>query len=132
MKTRSVTQLLVVLCLCSLGSLHNAAAQTDQDWRPYPSTEWPLAGGHWGNTRHSTLDQITTENIADLGGRWTTELDGEVSKATAVVTGGLMFISTSTSIRALDARTGEPRWSYRAALGRLKGVDRIEPTHKLV
>jgi len=117
--TRSVTRFVLVLCLCNLGSLQIASAQTGQDWRPYPSTEWPLAGGHWGNTRHSTLDQITTQNVADLGGAWATELDGEVSKATAVVADGLMFITTTTGVRALDAKTGEPRWSFRAALGRL-------------
>ena len=110
----------LVVTLALVVSNGSAPAQdTDEDWRDYPAAEWPLAGGHWGHTRHSTLDKINTENVADLGGAWVTELGGEVSRATPVVANGLMFITTSTSVRALDARTGVERWTYPAPVGRM-------------
>ena len=90
-RTRGFNRLAIVLCLGVLGSPQITTGQAREDWRAYPSAEWPLAGGHWGHTRHSTLTQINTETVADLGGAWVTELDGEVSRSTAVVTDGLMF-----------------------------------------
>ena len=111
---RRAVRYLLLICIVSASS---AAAQSE-DWRGYPAGEWPLAGGHWGHTRHSTLTQITTSNIADLGGAWVAELDGEVSRSTPVVRNGLMFVTTSTSVRALDAKTGEARWTHRASVGR--------------
>ncbi len=112
---RRAVRYLLLICIVSASS---AAAQSE-DWRGYPAGEWPLAGGHWGHTRHSTLNQITTSNIADLGGAWVAELDGEVSRSTPVVRNGLMFVTTSTSVRALDAKTGEARWTHRASVGRM-------------
>ena len=44
------------------------AAAQNEDWRGYPADEWPLAGGHFGQTRHSSLTQITPDNLNRLGG----------------------------------------------------------------
>ena len=100
------------------------AAAQNEDWRGYPADEWPLAGGHFGQTRHSSLTQITPDNIEQLGGAWVTELGrGEVSRSTVVVRNGLLFLNTGQSIRALDAATGEERWRRGAPVGRMnKGV----------
>src|SRR5918997_4740316 len=35
---------------------------------------WPHVGGSLANDRYSTLDEITTENVADLKGVWKTDL----------------------------------------------------------
>jgi alcohol dehydrogenase (cytochrome c) len=111
---------LALLFVCSAGT----AAGQNENWQGYPTTDWPLAGGHFGQTRHSSLTQITPENISQLGGAWVTELGGgEVSRSTPVVQNGLMFLSTGAGIRALDAATGEQRWQFSAPVGRMnKGV----------
>ncbi len=119
MTARSGALRLLLFCLLITSAGSIAAQPEDADWRGYPNSEWPLAGGHWGQTRHSTLDQINASNVADLGGAWFTELDGEVSRSTPVVTNGLMFITTGTSVRALDAKTGNGRWIHRASVGRM-------------
>ena len=100
------------------------ASAQDEDWSGFPTSEWPLAGGHFGQTRHSALTQITPENIDQLGGAWVTELGGgEVSRSTLVVRDGLMFLNTGQGIRALDAATGEEQWRHAAPVGRMnKGV----------
>ena len=112
-----------VLCLL-LVSLTGTAAGQNEDWQDYPASEWPLAGGHFGQTRHSTLTQITPDNIDQLGGAWVTDLEGgEASRSTLVMRNGLVFFQTGRSIRALDATTGEERWRHAAPIGRMnKGV----------
>jgi glucose dehydrogenase len=34
-----------------------------QDYRKPPTTDWPLVGGDWGNTRYSTLARINPSNV---------------------------------------------------------------------
>jgi quinohemoprotein ethanol dehydrogenase len=93
-----------------------------------PATNWPLHGGHWGNTRYSTLDDITIANIAELGAVWKTELKGGISRNAPVVVDGLMFVPAGGAatyagqsgmeaggvggITALNAATGEIVWQY--------------------
>lgn len=88
--------------------------QSVEDGRTYPVKDWPSPGGDWGTARYSTLKQINTENAAKLGAAWATELpDRESSRSYAVVSDGLMFITTSRGrILALDPATGKIAWSY--------------------
>ena len=113
-----------VCCCLLLVLLAVPASAQNEDWRGYPAGEWPLAGGHFGQTRHSSLTQITPDNLDQLGGAWVTELGrGEVSRSTVVVRNGLLFLNTGQSIRALDAASGEERWRRDAPVGRMnKGV----------
>lgn len=84
------------------------------------------AGGdwrHWGRTpsgtRHAPLDQITPTNVAGLEVAWTYRT-GEIPKGgsqTHVVTplhvNGMLYGCTQSSrVFALDADTGEERWSF--------------------
>ena len=81
----------------------------------YSSADWAAPGGDWGATRYSTLDQITTTNVGRLGGAWSIELpDRQVSKAPIVVTGGRMFVVSSTgTIFALEPATGRTLWTFK-------------------
>lgn len=47
-----------------------AAAQAGGNWMAPPAGDFPLAGGNYMNQRYSTLDQINTSNIRNLGGAW--------------------------------------------------------------
>lgn len=120
--SRRWQSLLAATLLCIAAG--DAVAAQDDDRRAYPSKEWPLAGGHFGHTRHSSLTGITPDNIEQLGGAWVTELGGgEVSRSTVVVRQGRMFLNTGRGIRALDAATGEELWRRAAPVGRMnKGV----------
>lgn len=81
----------------------------------YSGVEWAAPGGDWASTRYSTLAQINTTNIGQLGGAWVFELpDRQVSKAPLMVADGRMFVPTSQgTIVALDPATGQPIWTYR-------------------
>src|SRR6188768_1241236 len=47
--------------------------QSGDDARRLANKQWPAVSGDWGNTRHSTLNQITNQNITKLGAAWTSE-----------------------------------------------------------
>ena len=95
-------------------------AQSAPDYRKPPSSEWPLVGGDWGNTRYSALAKINTSNIKTLKGGWMARLNsgfgpGFSQQATPVVQNGVMYITTGQQdIFALDAKTGNLIWEYRS------------------
>jgi quinohemoprotein ethanol dehydrogenase len=90
-----------------------------QDYRKPPSTDWPLVGGDWGNTRYSTLARITPANVKTLKGAWMARLHsgfgaGFSQQGTPVVKDGVMYITTGEQeIFALNAKTGDLIWEYR-------------------
>ena len=90
--------------------------QTADDYRAPAAAMWSTVGGDWGNTRHSTLARITTQNVAKLGGAWMSpKLDpNAASRATPVVRNGVMFVTAGPWVHALDAKTGANIWSYRS------------------
>ncbi|MEE8520170.1 MAG: methanol/ethanol family PQQ-dependent dehydrogenase [Gemmatimonadota bacterium] len=69
----------------------------------------------WG---YSPLDQINTENVAELVPVWSFSTGvTEGHQAPPIVNDGVMFITTpENQILALDARTGELLWRYRRNL----------------
>src|SRR4029079_19614017 len=90
-----------------------------QDYRKPPSTDWPLVGGDWGNTRYSTLARITPANVKTLKGAWMARLQsgfgpGFSQQGTPVVKDGVMYSTTGEQeIFALKAKTGSLIWEYR-------------------
>ena len=89
-----------------------AAAQNAGDW---PTYNYDLHG-----TRHSPLEQIHTENVADLEQVWSYGLgrlgsSGTLtggSEATPIVVAGVMYLPVADSVVALDAATGDEIWIY--------------------
>ena len=94
------------------------SVQSGDDARRPASKQWPAVSGDWGNTRHSTLNQITTQNISKLGAAWTSQkFDTPAGARTMpVVHDGLMFVTAPPSVYALDARTGARVWRFQAGL----------------
>ncbi|HSC48275.1 MAG TPA: pyrroloquinoline quinone-dependent dehydrogenase, partial [Gammaproteobacteria bacterium] len=84
---------------------------------------WPVYGGDAGGTRYSPLTQITPANVDGLRVAWifhTGELGKDVKdwersafEATPILHDGVLYLTTSsTSVVAVDAATGELRWRY--------------------
>ena len=81
----------------------------------YPAENWPFAGGDWTSSRHSTLSDITTDNIGRLGGAWVARLPGGVSsRATPVVDDGVLYLTGGASVLAIDGRSGGTVWRWEA------------------
>ena len=95
--------------------------------------DWPSYGGDNGSQKYSILDQINADNVSELEVSWEWEsVDNPTVaanleagnnravpaayKATPIVVDGVMYVSTSFGrIVALDAFSGELKWSFDTA-----------------
>jgi alcohol dehydrogenase (cytochrome c) len=75
--------------------------------------DWPTYNGNPGGNRHSTLRQITSGNVPDVGLKWVFPVGTARNlRTTPVVVGGVMYVTAPNEVYALDARTGRQVWHY--------------------
>ncbi len=76
--------------------------------------EWLTYGGDQEEQRFSPLDQVNDSNVDQLGLAWFADLDtARGQEATPLVHDGTIYVSTAWSmVKAYDAKTGEPKWSF--------------------
>ena len=99
------------------------------DFSSLPGNDWPTYGGNWANTHYSTLSQINTTNVANLGGAWLTHLEGgsasSIQQGSPIVINGTMYIQTAqNNVFAINGKTGAVKWKYTSGAGNfnLRGV----------
>ena len=87
--------------------------------RSLPNADWPVTGGDPGNTRYSTLDQITRDNVAQLRVAWVYHTGdmppGDLSQiqATPIVIDGVLYTTTpALAVVALRADRGTLLWRF--------------------
>jgi quinohemoprotein ethanol dehydrogenase len=75
---------------------------------------WASYGRDYTEQRFSPLDAINRETVSRLGLDWALEVPGAVSlNSTPLVVGDTLYFSADRAIvHAVNARTGELRWSY--------------------
>ena len=95
-----------------------------------PVAEWSAYGANDAADRHSPLDQIRPENVGDLEVAWTYRSgdfeDGTgdsllptAFQNTPIAVGETLYFCTPFNrVIALDARSGEERWSYDPGVNR--------------
>jgi alcohol dehydrogenase (cytochrome c) len=78
-----------------------------------PVDSWPTYHGDYTGQRHSSLTQITPENVNQLSVAWAWEsgLGGSI-KATPILVDGVLYITAPDNIWAVDARTGRTLWRH--------------------
>ncbi len=79
---------------------------------------WLTFSGDYSGQRHSPLSQITPGNVANLKERWvfdsTLPVAGRGTESTPLFFGGRLYVTGQAGHAwALDARTGQPVWTYR-------------------
>lgn len=77
--------------------------------------EWLTYSGTYNGQRHSSLSQITRDNIARLRLSWIFQFPkySRGSEATPLVVGHTMFVTLPPGdVWALDTRTGQKLWTY--------------------
>ena len=75
---------------------------------------WLMYSGTLDSQRHSRLDQVNTDNVANLELKWAYQIP-EIDRAetTPLVVDGIMFITEAPSnVVAVDAVTGRQYWRY--------------------
>lgn len=93
-----------------------------------PADDWQVTGSDPGNSRYSSLDQITRANVAQLQVAWTyrtadaPEGRSEI-QATPIIVGGVMYTTTpSLNVVALRADSGTALWTFDPFAGRTREV----------
>jgi len=113
--------LLVCCAVCGKGA-EAKAGQTKAAPGDWPSYNYDMA-----STRYSPLTQINAKNAATLKSAWTFSLKGEGppprfggggSEATPIVVNGVMYVTASARVVALEGATGREVWSYPMTDGR--------------
>jgi len=92
----------LVLALGAAATVMISAAATPLDW--------PMFGQNLANTA-STSDGLTTQNVGELGVKWTATTGGDVSARAAVVKGVVYFPDWAGNLTALAAGNGSVVWS---------------------
>lgn len=118
----SLFLLVALLCACSrqetpfvpVAPEPPVAAAQPMAVASLPDTDWAQHGNDWREQRFSTLDQINTDTVGDLGLAWSFDMYTQRGvEATPLVIDGVMYVTGSWSmVYALDARTGELKWFF--------------------
>ncbi len=79
------------------------------------AANWPMAARDYSSTRYSELDQINTDNVANLRLAWAFSLGADHGQEAApIVVDGTMYVvgPYPNQVFALDAATGELKWTF--------------------
>ena len=123
MKTMAIKNVKLGLALALAIFAIQLATQARRNWASSNSLEWRAYGGGPENTHYSALRQISRTNVNQLQVAWIYDtgdvFDGSEMQCNPIVVGGLLY-ATSPKLRvfALDAATGEERWSFDPNEGR--------------
>src|SRR6058998_243488 len=114
---RSLVRVIVQMFLASLSAAllyQQAPAQVrHEDILQGPGVHWLTYAGDYRGQRHSSLKQITTANAASLVPKWVFRVPkANGLRTNPIVYQGLMYVTNSNSVYALDARTGRLVWRY--------------------
>lgn len=76
-------------------------------------TNWTSYNGDYTGRRFSSLQEITTANVSQLRAAWVFH-PGNTQRleATPVVIRGMMYVTSSNDVFAIDARTGRAVWHH--------------------
>lgn len=96
-----------LFCVC-------ASAQVRyEDILQGPSRNWLTYAGTYQGSRYSPLKQITPENAGSLVPKWVFHVPNASGLRTSpIVFNGVMYLTNSNSVYALDARSGRLIWQY--------------------
>ena len=92
----------------------SGAKDFDEILHPRPG-DWPTYHGRLDGNRHSALAQITTSNVQRLSVQWIHSLRGFDNEMTPLVLDGIMYVTATNQVSAIDAVTGREIWRFARA-----------------
>ena len=76
-----------------------------------PPDSWLTYHGDYSGRRHTSLTEITPENVGQLKQVWRFQTGRNPSiKATPILVNGILYITTPDNLWAIDARTAKELW----------------------
>ncbi len=80
-----------------------------------PTENWLTYSGDYASTRHSPLNQINASNVSSVVPKWVFHVrDATKLETTPLVYDGVMYISHTNEVYAVDAVTGRSIWHHRS------------------
>jgi len=102
-----------ILLLLLLVSLPSQAEVAFQDLLKMPADNWLSYSGDLTARRYSLLKQINTTNVGSVVPQWVYHVkDSKRLQVTPLVADGVMYVSHTNEVYALDAKTGREVWHY--------------------
>src|SRR5438477_9352725 len=102
---------LVCALACSLWTLAQGA--DEQTLLHPPADSWPGYHGDYSGRRHSSLHQITPENVKNLSLAWAFQTNQtSLIKSSPLLVNGILYFTVPENIWAVDARSGHQVWHY--------------------
>jgi alcohol dehydrogenase (cytochrome c) len=78
-----------------------------------PADSWPGYHGDYSGRRHSSLTQITPENVKTLSLAWAFQTNQTaLIKSSPLLVDGVVYFTVPDNIWAIDARSGHQIWHY--------------------
>lgn len=101
------------------------AQVTYSDILKSPAENWLTYHGGYRGLRYSPLTQINRTTVANLVPKWTYHVEHAFRlETTPLVFDGVMYITSSNEVDAIDARTGRAIWVYRDERNTRRGLNR--------
>src|SRR6266436_3760027 len=118
-------RLSVTAALAAITASGAAAQVRYEDILQGPADNWLTYAGDYQGRRHSALKQITVDNAASLAPKWVYHVPKASGLRTnPIVYNGVMYITNTNEVRALDARTGRLIWQFKDGRAKKEAVNR--------
>ena len=102
-----------IFCAAVCTLLHGQAKY--EDLLKGSAENWLTYAGDYASVRHSPLKQITRDNVSRLVPKWIYHVEGARRLETVpLVYQGVMYITNTNEVQALDAVSGRRIWRYQA------------------
>lgn len=118
MKCALILALLAILPAVTLSQQPQAARTptgvTADDLLARPvGANWTSYNGDYAGQRYSSLQEVNVANVSQLQAAWVFHPgNSQRLEVTPVVVRGVMYVTSSNDVFALDARTGRALWHY--------------------
>jgi alcohol dehydrogenase (cytochrome c) len=111
-RDRLLIAVITLLVLASSGILLAQGTNEQMLLHP-PADSWPGYHGDYSGRRHSSLQQITPQNVGTLALAWAFQTNQTaLIKSSPLVVNGIVYFTVPDNIWAVDARSGHPIWHY--------------------
>jgi alcohol dehydrogenase (cytochrome c) len=111
-RDRLLIAVIALLVLASPGILLAQGTNEQMLLHP-PADSWPGYHGDYSGRRHSSLQQITPQNVDTLALAWAFQTNQTaLIKSSPLVVNGIVYFTVPDNIWAVDARSGHPIWHY--------------------
>src|SRR5580692_1746289 len=105
--------LLTLVCALAFSLWTVAQGADEQTLLNPPGDSWPGYHGDYSGRRHTSLQQITPENVRNLGLAWAFQTGQTNSiKCSPLMVNGVLYITVPDNVWAIDARSGHQIWHY--------------------